>query len=649
MGCSCSSGAHSSSKPYTTTDINKQTQSLTSLDSFDIPADVSHLNAEDFVVNSYVAEGGMGVVYSAYRKQDKSKVALKFFGYNEHHVSVSDICGEIKLLQNVSGIEGVVQLYGVFMDSIHGYAQFKLDHKAYPVICMELLEGGDMFEWIHCRKRVSEKYLGTIFKSVILALQGIHSRRLLHRDLKPENLMLVSENDDSAVKIIDFGLMVELPEGKQVYTSVDVMGTRGYVAPESISRSEYSVKSDVWQAGCTLYSLLSGKAAFSHHLSQTTSGKYYPMTGVAWNGISEEAKDLVSNMLRQDPSCRFSTQQVLDHPWMRNQVSDENMDDLYYRRIKTLALRQKLKAFFQKKGVFEENKILKEKLRGALPFLNPKNKIETIPHRETMSRIEIHPSIQLLRKPVRCHTDSKILYDNNSNSTTTCLDEEEFDEKMCTLRNVMIESLSGGKLHADSDGENKSIPSSLQDNTSSVVCIGSSVANETDSSAVGSEHDYQMLSKEPTIIPPPQEREITFPSFVAIMLQCDLPELATPEVFRIFDISKTGTIRLQDFLLTMVALRESTACPEDIDDTDANIRLYFDLFDVDDNGTISVNDLMLALECLFRSDNSTTNQCIAHDVNSLFETMDIHQSGQVDFNEFKEFYEAVLVNSSGSN
>jgi serine/threonine protein kinase len=35
-------------------------------------------------------------------------------------------------------------------------------------------------------------------------------------------------------------------------------GTPGYIAPESITYHTYSAKTDLWQAGCTLYSLLSG-------------------------------------------------------------------------------------------------------------------------------------------------------------------------------------------------------------------------------------------------------------------------------------------------------------------------------------------------------------------------------------------------------
>ena len=140
---------------------------------------ISMLRADDYKIDKYIAEGGMGVVYSATQKSDGGKVALKFFGYNETKVIVEDIYREIEILSKVAGIEGIVQLYGVFMDSSSGYAEYKIDHSSYPVICMELLEGGDMFDRIQERKTVSEKYIANIFRGIVIALNGLHKRRLL--------------------------------------------------------------------------------------------------------------------------------------------------------------------------------------------------------------------------------------------------------------------------------------------------------------------------------------------------------------------------------------------------------------------------------------------------------------------------------------
>lgn len=46
-------------------------------------------------------------------------------------------------------------------------------------------------------------------------------------DLKLENLMLVTTADDSPVKVIDFGMMVSLPQDHHIYTGTSAVGSPG--------------------------------------------------------------------------------------------------------------------------------------------------------------------------------------------------------------------------------------------------------------------------------------------------------------------------------------------------------------------------------------------------------------------------------------
>ena len=122
---------------------------------------------------------------------------------------------------------------------------------------MEMLSGGDILRRLINRviknHIPSELDISHLFKGVVLALQSIHEKAYLHRDLKYNNIILVSDRDDSSVKIIDFGSMMKLPEGDGFCVREELVGTPGFYAPESISRSEYSFKTDIWQLGCILY------------------------------------------------------------------------------------------------------------------------------------------------------------------------------------------------------------------------------------------------------------------------------------------------------------------------------------------------------------------------------------------------------------
>ena len=163
-------------------------------------------------------------------------------------------------------VDGVCQFVGVFNDTPEGLIpdKFPKFQNPYPVIVMELLEGGDMFNRISTRQTVTENYLAETFLSAMWALRSIHERGYVHRDLKLDNLMLISGDDPSPVKIIDFGcvlycssyglfvtfivsMMVYLPYPELELRFPNALyGTDGYFAPETLRSFCYSYKTDIW-------------------------------------------------------------------------------------------------------------------------------------------------------------------------------------------------------------------------------------------------------------------------------------------------------------------------------------------------------------------------------------------------------------------
>lgn len=45
-------------------------------------------------------------------------------------------------------------------------------------------------------------------KNILTAVDQLHKRDIIHRDLKPENILMSSKEDDSSVKLADFGLAI---------------------------------------------------------------------------------------------------------------------------------------------------------------------------------------------------------------------------------------------------------------------------------------------------------------------------------------------------------------------------------------------------------------------------------------------------------
>jgi len=70
---------------------------------------------------------------------------------------------------------------------------------------MELCTGGDLFERISKKKSFGEDLAAITMKQVFSALFYCHSHNIMHRDMKPENIIYASQDENSLLKVIDFG------------------------------------------------------------------------------------------------------------------------------------------------------------------------------------------------------------------------------------------------------------------------------------------------------------------------------------------------------------------------------------------------------------------------------------------------------------
>lgn len=112
-------------------------------------------------------------------------------------------------------------------------------------------------------------------------------------------------NGEYDVKVIDWGCAKRF--GKEKLT--DLVGTPYYIAPEVVNRS-YDEKCDLWSIGAILFTLLCGEPPFLGESVQDVLGKVakgeYHMDGPIWQSISEDAKDLIRNLMCYNSQKRFS-------------------------------------------------------------------------------------------------------------------------------------------------------------------------------------------------------------------------------------------------------------------------------------------------------------------------------------------------------
>lgn len=103
---------------------------------------------------------------------------------------------------------------------------------------MEIIKGGSLKQLINIKKTFTDEEASTIIKSLLSAVEHVHSKNYVHRDLKPENILMNDHNALDSVKLADFGLSASF-RINIAYFLDEQMGTLLYMAPEQTNNKSY--------------------------------------------------------------------------------------------------------------------------------------------------------------------------------------------------------------------------------------------------------------------------------------------------------------------------------------------------------------------------------------------------------------------------
>ncbi|UKK00739.1 calmodulin-domain protein kinase [Theileria orientalis] len=257
-----------------------------------------------------LGSGAYGNVYLCTRKETSKQYAVKVIkkeNLSEQKLS-NDLLKEVNYLKELDH-PNIAKLHDVYEDETAYY------------IVMDACYGGELFEQIIKRKKLTENCSALIIKQILSGVCYLHKNRIVHRDLKPENLLLETEEPNSRIKIVDFGLSARLL-GQSLR---ERLGTVYYIAPEVIKKN-YDEKCDVWSCGVILYILLCGYPPFSagqdNEIIQKIVEGSYTFPSKEWSKVSSDAKDLINRMLTYDSKKRISAAQALRHQWIARKTKD---------------------------------------------------------------------------------------------------------------------------------------------------------------------------------------------------------------------------------------------------------------------------------------------------------------------------------------
>ncbi|XP_025049919.1 phosphorylase b kinase gamma catalytic chain, liver/testis isoform [Alligator sinensis] len=216
---------------------------------------------------------------------------------------------EVAILRQLAGHPHIITL-------IDSY-----ESATFVFLVFDLMRRGELFDYLTEKVTLSEKEARGIMRALLEAVSYLHAQGIVHRDLKPENILL---DEELRVRLSDFGFSCHLPPGQRLR---ELCGTPGYLAPEILKCSMdethlgYGHEVDLWACGVIFYTLLAGSPPFWHRkqllmLRMIMEGRYV-FGSPEWDDRSETVKDLVSTLLRWDPSERLTAEQALRHPFFQ--------------------------------------------------------------------------------------------------------------------------------------------------------------------------------------------------------------------------------------------------------------------------------------------------------------------------------------------
>eukprot|EP00730_Choanoeca_flexa_P005126 TRINITY_DN11882_c0_g1_i14.p1 TRINITY_DN11882_c0_g1~~TRINITY_DN11882_c0_g1_i14.p1 ORF type:complete len:504 (+),score=113.61 TRINITY_DN11882_c0_g1_i14:142-1653(+) len=184
-------------------------------------------------------------------------------------------------------------------------------------IVMQFCEGGDLSQRIQAQADeggyFTENQIMNWFTQIALAIQYLHTQKILHRDLKTQNIFLTKKG---IIKVGDLGIARVLESTMEFATTM--VGTPYYMAPELFSEEAYNHKSDIWSLGCCIHELCTLRPAFNAR--DLTSLVFQVLEGSVPripSRYSEGLDSLVMSMLDKDPDKRPSVQSLLTSPFVK--------------------------------------------------------------------------------------------------------------------------------------------------------------------------------------------------------------------------------------------------------------------------------------------------------------------------------------------
>ncbi|GJN23840.1 hypothetical protein PR202_gb11527 [Eleusine coracana subsp. coracana] len=295
-------------------------------------------STEEYEETCCLGEGGYGTVIKARHRVTGQFVAIKRLCHPGQGQPA--VMREKSFLEACSGNPFIVGFHGLVRAPDSMELRLVMEHIG-PSLRDVLLQTADD------EPPFPEATVRGIMWQLLTGAKKMHGLHIVHRDIKPENILL-SADDQSVVKICDFGLALRMSNDAPPYYQV---GTGWYMAPEMLlGKTDYDALVDTWSLGCVMAELIDGCVLFHALNDEGQLCAIIDVLGVpdarAWpwlsstpfakellpqlqyarrrNGLrkrfpetllSEQGFEVLSGLLTWNPDKRLTASAALKHPW----------------------------------------------------------------------------------------------------------------------------------------------------------------------------------------------------------------------------------------------------------------------------------------------------------------------------------------------